>query len=308
MSGVGRVVRAGVRRLRVQTVVVLLATLIAVTASVLGGSLLVASDGPFERAFADRRGAHLTTDFDPARVDAAQLDATTRAPGATAAAGPFRTATVDPQAGPELGLPAGVSLPPLRVVGRADPGGPVDRLTLLGGHWPTGPEQVVLSVDRAGPVHDLGAVLHLPAAPGAAGMLAAIVFGTAATTFAVGIAATTTWVQQAKNHDRADVAVRLLPPPGAAARPAASAGPSATSSTGASADRAALAAAVERAIGGRAENGTSYGVAQAELTVPGVAGSTRVITFRGTPRRPATGWSPDGGSGGPARRSRHPPS
>ncbi|GAA2826881.1 hypothetical protein GCM10010441_59180 [Kitasatospora paracochleata] len=166
MRGVGRVVRAGVRRRRVQTVVILLAAFIAVTASVLGGSLLVASDGPFDHAFADRHGAHLTVEFDPARADASQVGATGRAAGVTAGAGPFRTATLDPQGGPELGLPAGVSLPPLRVVGRTDPGGPVDRLTLLRGSWPSTPGEVVLSVDWPSPITDLGTTLHFPGLPG----------------------------------------------------------------------------------------------------------------------------------------------
>ncbi|MFD9127772.1 FtsX-like permease family protein, partial [Kitasatospora sp. NPDC059571] len=166
MRGVGRVVRAGVRRRRVQTAVILMATLIAVTASVLGGSLLVASNAPFDHAFAAQRGAQLTVDLDPARADAARAAGTARAAGVTAAAGPFRTATVNPQGGAELGLPAGLSLPPLQVVGRADPGGRVDRITLLRGSWPSGPGQVVLSVDYDSPVQDLGATLHVPGLPG----------------------------------------------------------------------------------------------------------------------------------------------
>lgn len=118
MSGLGRVVRSGVRRRRVQTVVTGLATMMAVTVSVLGGSLLVASDGPFDRAFAGQHGAHLVAQFDAGRVDsggsaggggggAARLAASAHATGVTAAAGPFATATLDPHGGPELHLPAG---------------------------------------------------------------------------------------------------------------------------------------------------------------------------------------------------------
>lgn len=48
-----------------------------------------------------------------------------------------------------------------------------------------------------------------------AGMVAAIVFGTAAATFAVGTGASLSWVQAAKNHDNADVTVDAYrPPPG----------------------------------------------------------------------------------------------
>ncbi|MFB7613537.1 FtsX-like permease family protein [Kitasatospora sp. NPDC056181] len=521
MKGVGRVVRSGVRRRRVQTVVIVLATMIAVTASVLGGSLLVASGAPFDRAFAAQRGAHLTAEFDAALATGPQLRETARAAGVTAAAGPFRTTTVDPQA--DVDLPAGMSLPPLRIVARADPDGPVDRVTLLRGSWPAGPGQIVLSVDYDSPVGELGTVLRLPGLPGgpaltvvgfarsvgrsgdgwvapsgitaltgpgttggyqmlyrfaaadteariaadraaltaatpagalrgtqswlttkqgsdrntalfvplliafgllgvlmsllivgvvvagavgtatrrigilkavgftpaqvvrsyvgqalipaaagtalgvvagnalavpvlsataqvygttgtvvapwvdlavmtgalglaaltawavalragrlrtvdalavgrttrgghgrrvtrltarlplpgplalglalpfarparAAGMLAAIVFGTAATTFAVGITATTNWVQAAKNHDSGDVAVHLLPRPG-------------TSSP--TSDPATLATAVERAVNGRAETGSYYSVGQTEVTVAGVAGTTRVFAFDG---------------------------
>ncbi|MFD9130796.1 ABC transporter permease, partial [Kitasatospora sp. NPDC059571] len=112
----------------------------------------------------------------------------------------------------------------------------------------------------------LGLALPFARPARAAGMVAAIVFGTAATTFAVGIAGTTNWVQQAKEHDSVDVAVRLVPPPDAPA------------GTG---DPAALAAAVDRALAGRAGTGAYYGIGQAELTVPGVPGTTRVFAFKG---------------------------
>ena len=67
MSALGRVVRSGVGRRRVQTVVIGLVVLIAVTAAVLGGSLMVASRAPFDRAFAQQHGAHLTAQFDAAQ-------------------------------------------------------------------------------------------------------------------------------------------------------------------------------------------------------------------------------------------------
>ncbi|HEY3480141.1 MAG TPA: hypothetical protein VGL02_14685, partial [Streptomyces sp.] len=47
----GKVVRSGVRRRKVQTLVMVLATMMAVTVSVLGGSLVVASRQPFQQAF-----------------------------------------------------------------------------------------------------------------------------------------------------------------------------------------------------------------------------------------------------------------
>ena len=75
MSALGRVVRSGVGRRRVQTVVIGLVVMIAVTAAVLGGSLMVASRAPFDRAFAQQHGAHLTAQFDAAKTTAAQLAA-----------------------------------------------------------------------------------------------------------------------------------------------------------------------------------------------------------------------------------------
>ncbi|AVT29470.1 ABC transporter permease [Plantactinospora sp. BC1] len=142
MSALGGVVRSGVGRRRVQTVVVGLVVAIAVTAGVLGGSLMVASTAPFDRAFAQQHGAHLTAQFDGAKVGVAQLPASARAAGVAAAAGPFRTATITPapaRRGP---------VEPVTVVGRADPGGPVDAVTLLEGRWVTGPGEIVIHVDH----------------------------------------------------------------------------------------------------------------------------------------------------------------
>ena len=64
MSALGRVVRSGVGRRRVQTVVIGLVVMVAVTSAVLGGSLMVASQAPFDRAFDQQQGAHLTAVFD----------------------------------------------------------------------------------------------------------------------------------------------------------------------------------------------------------------------------------------------------
>jgi putative ABC transport system permease protein len=127
MSALGRVVRAGVGRRRVQTAVMILTTLMAVTASVLAAGLLVASQAPFDHAFAQQHGAHLTGQFDGTKVTAPQLAATAHASGVTAAAGPFRTLSLRPRttSGSDP-LPAGADLPPMTVVGRASAGGPVE--------------------------------------------------------------------------------------------------------------------------------------------------------------------------------------
>lgn len=164
MSALGKVVRSGVGRRRVQTLVTGLAAMMAVTASVLGGSLLVASSAPFDTAFAGQHGAHLTAQFDAGKATAGQLSASAHASGVTAASGPFPTSVVTPRGGPNAGALAGVDLLPMTVVGRADPGGPVDDVTLTAGRWVTGPGQIVLSF--SGPGTRLGASLEVPGLPG----------------------------------------------------------------------------------------------------------------------------------------------
>ena len=171
MSALGTVVRSGVGRRRVQTIVIGLVVMIAVTASVLGGAMLVASNGPFDRAFAQQHGPHLTAQFDPAKATAAQLTASAKATGVTAAAGPFRTVSVAPTVTPEPppGMPAAppIQVDPMTVVGRADPGGSVDRLTLVSGAWVTGPGQIVMAVNDERMGVPLGRKLRFPNLPGA---------------------------------------------------------------------------------------------------------------------------------------------
>ncbi|MEU7969327.1 FtsX-like permease family protein [Streptomyces sp. NPDC049097] len=165
MSALGRVVRAGVGRRRVHTAVIILTTLMAVTASVLATGLLVAAQAPFDRAFAEQHGAHLTAQFDGTKATATKLAATAHASGVTAAAGPFRTLSVRPRTASRSDmLPAGVDLPPLTVVGRADASGRVDGLTFVAGTWATRPGQIVVAYDRV-PVQP-GERLTFPAAPG----------------------------------------------------------------------------------------------------------------------------------------------
>ncbi|MFI6729754.1 ABC transporter permease [Streptomyces atratus] len=143
MSVLGKVVRSGVGRRRVQTLVIGLATMMAVAASVLGGSLLVVSGTPFDDAFAKQHGAHLSVQFDGGKVGAAQLSKSKDAEGVSSAAGPFRTATVTPRsdgAGPGW---------PMTVVGRGDPGRDVDEVALLDGRWPTHSGEIVLSANSS---------------------------------------------------------------------------------------------------------------------------------------------------------------
>ncbi|MFD4506979.1 FtsX-like permease family protein [Streptomyces sp. NPDC058457] len=155
MSALLRVVRSGMTRRRTQTLVITLATLLAVTASVLAGALLAASRAPFDQAFARQRGAQLAAQFDARRATTAQLAASAHAPGVTDSSGPFPTATATPDH-------AGA----LSVVGRAHPGGAVDRVTLTEGRWPRRTGEIVLAADSDGPPVHLGETLEFPGLPG----------------------------------------------------------------------------------------------------------------------------------------------
>ncbi|GAA3942156.1 ABC transporter permease [Actinoplanes auranticolor] len=161
MSTLGRAVRAGAGRHRVQTVVITMVVLIAVTSAVLGGSLLVASRAPFDRAFGQQQGAHLTAQFGPAAT-VAQLTSSAGAAGISAAAGPFPTTQVS-----TLG-PGGRPRPPMTVVGRSAPDGPVDQVTLTAGRWATAPGELVLAEDSRfrGPPVKIGTVWTVADPPG----------------------------------------------------------------------------------------------------------------------------------------------
>ncbi|MFE9999845.1 ABC transporter permease [Streptomyces avermitilis] len=160
MSALGKVVRSEVGRRRVQTLVIGLATMMAVAASVLGGTLLMVSGAPFDDAFAQQHGAHLSVQFDAGKVSAGQLSKSKHAEGVSSAAGPFRTATGTPRS-------AGADGPgwPMTVVGRGDPGRDVDEVALLDGRWPTHSGEIVLSADSS-LFPTLGMKIAFPDLPG----------------------------------------------------------------------------------------------------------------------------------------------
>lgn len=150
-----RVVRSGVGRRRVQTVVIALATMMAVASAVVAGALMVAADAPFDRAFARQHGPHLIAEFAPDRADAGRLTATGRATGVTADAGPFPVTTVSLE-DDEKG-----TLPPMSLAGRSGPHADVDDLDLSSGRWAREPDEIVLSAAFEGPAFlQLGATLR----------------------------------------------------------------------------------------------------------------------------------------------------
>ncbi|MGW3043639.1 FtsX-like permease family protein [Kitasatospora sp. NPDC001159] len=164
MSVLGKVVRAGVGRKRVQTLVMVLTTMMSVTACILAVGLLVAAQGPYQRSFADQHGAHLNVLYDQTKASPAQLAAAAHAPGVTASAGPYQAVTVQPRSGPATKIPpSGSLLPPMTLVGRAQDG-PMDGLRLTMGRWVAGPGEVVF-LDGHSPLA-LGDSMQFPDLPG----------------------------------------------------------------------------------------------------------------------------------------------
>ncbi|MCP2337401.1 ABC transporter permease [Actinomadura rupiterrae] len=149
MSALGKVVRSGVGRRRVQPLVMTLTTFAAVTSSVLSLGLLAVVQAPFEHAFKDRNGAHLAVQFNSSKVTAAQAAATAHATGVTEASGPYPiAAALETTVGtdcPKKDL-AGHDNGPITVSTRPDLGSThgMDQLALTKGRWPTGPDEIAL--------------------------------------------------------------------------------------------------------------------------------------------------------------------
>ncbi|WP_030546902.1 ABC transporter permease [Streptomyces albus] len=160
-GALGRVVRSGVGRRRTQTVVIAVATMMAVASAVVAGSLMVAAAAPFDHAFGKQRGPHLTAQFDPAKVSAERLAETGRLAGVTASSGPYPSTAFRPV--DRTGFP----LPRLTLVGRSGPGGDVDRVDLKSGRWARKPGEIVLDASFEGPALGIGTPLKASDATGA---------------------------------------------------------------------------------------------------------------------------------------------
>ncbi|QQM46002.1 ABC transporter permease [Streptomyces liliifuscus] len=159
-GALGRVIRSGVGRRRVQTVVIAVATMMAVASAVVAGSLIVAANAPFDRAFAKQQGAHLTAQFDPVRASTAQLKATREQTGVAASAGPYPSTTIQPEDS------EGRRMPKLTLVGRSGPKADVDDLDLKSGRWAAKAGEIVLNASFSGPAFKLGSTLRTSDAGG----------------------------------------------------------------------------------------------------------------------------------------------
>ncbi|KJY32804.1 hypothetical protein VR45_21430 [Streptomyces sp. NRRL S-495] len=149
MSALGKVVRSGVGRRRLQSLVMALTTFAAVTSSVLSLGLLTVVQAPFEHAFSARNGAHLAVQFDSSKATAAEAAATAHAAGVTEASGPYPiAAALDTTVGTDCPKNdfAGTDNHPITVTTRPDLGSTsgMDQLLLTRGRWPTGPGEIAL--------------------------------------------------------------------------------------------------------------------------------------------------------------------
>ncbi|WP_441246702.1 FtsX-like permease family protein [Kitasatospora sp. McL0602] len=154
MSAVWSASRAAVRRRRLQTVVIGFVVLVSTATLVVALGLMTAASAPFDQALARQSGAHLAASFDPARATDAALAGTATGPGVEAAAGPFGATVLEvPDDHPDY--------PPrsFATVGRADPGGPVDRLDVWAGRWATAPGEIVLQQLRGETPYPVGSRL-----------------------------------------------------------------------------------------------------------------------------------------------------
>jgi putative ABC transport system permease protein len=143
VSAAASAARGGIAGRKLQAVIIGVVLLAATATSVVALGLLANANGPFDRAFARQNGADFTAAVDPSAATPAQIAATTRLPGVTAATGPYRTVLVTAHV-TVPGVP-GSSPVPLRITGRSSPGGPVDDLTLDDGTWAATGRQIVMA-------------------------------------------------------------------------------------------------------------------------------------------------------------------
>ncbi|MGF1427633.1 FtsX-like permease family protein [Kitasatospora sp. LaBMicrA B282] len=168
MSAVWRASRAAVRRRRLQTFVIGLVILTSTVALVVALGLVQAASGPFDQTFDQQRGAQLTVTYDPAKASDDQLVRAAEHPGVTAVAGPFPEVVLTaPPSGMQTSDAAAYVPPPgpITFVGRADPGGPVDRVDLTEGRWAERPGELVLMKAPSQHYAKIGSRLTLPGAP-----------------------------------------------------------------------------------------------------------------------------------------------
>src|ERR1700737_2233371 len=142
MSAVLRKPLPALRPRKVQTAVIALVLFLGSLSATLALTLLVESDAPFDHAFSQAQGAHLTMTFAASEVTEAQLRTRGATPGVSAFAGPWKVYpwTIQEADGRIFTQP---------LAGRDGPGGAVDRLNLSTGRWAKKGTEVVISQQLA---------------------------------------------------------------------------------------------------------------------------------------------------------------
>lgn len=138
MKAVIRKIVADLRRRRLQTAVVMIIVLLASATAALGLNLLAGSSDPYQTAFDEQHGAHLTVIYLAAKVSPAQLATTPGLIGATSVAGPWPSISARFEHGSS-------KFGNLNLFGRSDPGGRVDALRVVAGRWAQAPGDIVLT-------------------------------------------------------------------------------------------------------------------------------------------------------------------
>jgi putative ABC transport system permease protein len=147
-----RTATGGVMRHKVQALVIAMVLAVSTASATLGLALLSATNAPFDHAFASQHGADINLTVNTGRAAASELVSTSHLPGVTGMVGPFSETTVQTT---WQGQPFGQ----FTLVGRPAPGSSVDTLVLTGGHWITGPGQIVLNGTPGGFGPDVGSTL-----------------------------------------------------------------------------------------------------------------------------------------------------
>lgn len=124
-------------RHRLQTVVVFIISGLAIAVGAMGGTLLVQSSSPYDQVFDALNGPHLVVTFDAGKVSSSDVVATASLAGVAAAAGPWPIAS--------LPFEKGSTKFGLRLIGRDDPGGKLDRVQIVQGRWVTDAGEVVVT-------------------------------------------------------------------------------------------------------------------------------------------------------------------
>lgn len=141
MRGVFAKAWADVRRRRLQSAVILVVVLLASATTTVGLTLLQVAGDPYERAFAELHGSHLQVYYDGSKVSREQLQATASLIGAVAASDAW------PSSSPFSPLlqHGRDKYSNLILIGRDDPGGPVETLRVVAGRWANAPGEIVVT-------------------------------------------------------------------------------------------------------------------------------------------------------------------